>query len=218
MSLELVLASASPRRKELISLLGIPCLVEASRYEEPPAPASPVSLSNLVTSLALEKAMEVACRLQQESTPVVGADTLVTTSPCDIGVPLGKPKSDEDAVRMLRELSGRTHAVFTGIAVVVYTRSGTDALQPLVISRCVRTEVTFRALSDSMITDYVRTREPMDKAGAYGAQGYAAPFIESFSGDFYNVVGLPICCLGKMLEELGFEWQAQRTVLPQIIG
>ena len=229
----LILASASPRRQELIALLGLPFSIVPSRYEEPTPPTSPIDLPAFVTTLAMNKGLEVAQRKQAElamGTLIVGADTLVTVADADIGVPLGKPRNAEEARQMLRQLSGRTHRVYTGIAVIAggafseQTQHNNDlyssqtSIQPdafsdrspqhgLVLkSAAVCTRVRFRAMSDLMIANYVATGEPMDKAGSYGAQGYAAPFIESFEGDFFNVVGLPLCILGQMLESMGVCW------------
>ena len=207
-NVEIVLASASPRRQELIGTLGLPFRVTPSHYIEPSPPEHPVSLPDFVTLLATEKAMEVAKRLQTTPFPsdniryILGADTLVSLEET-IGTPLGKPKDTQDAFRMLSLLSGRTHFVYTGIALIGLSKDHNLA-QP--VTRVVKTKVRFRELSDSMISRYIETGEPMDKAGAYGAQGYAAPFIEGFEGDFFNVVGLPLCELGKLLEDCGVCW------------
>ncbi len=203
----LILASSSPRRRELVALLGLPYVVVPSRYEEPPAPDTPVDLPEFVTRLALGKAREVAERMGRElnaGAVVLGADTLVAPDDAEVGVPLGKPRDDEDARRMLRVLSGRTHRVYTGIALVTASSSAVHLA-------AVCTRVRFRALTDTMIADYVETGEPLDKAGAYGAQGYAAPFIESLEGDFFNVVGLPLCAVGRALEMIQSDWWRQRS-------
>jgi septum formation protein len=210
----LVLASASPRRRELMALLGVPFEVMPSRYAEPNPPQSPVGLPGLVTDLAIAKAVEVAERVQDCERTIIGADTLVTLSHSDSGVPLGKPVDEQDAARMLRMLSGTTHFVYTGVALAGY-RHGSVHVDA---SSSVRTAVTFRELSSDMIEDYVRTGEPMDKAGAYGAQGYASPFITSFDGDYFNVVGLPVSALAIMLESCGIEWWRHRCVMPPVIG
>jgi septum formation protein len=210
----LVLASASPRRRELLALLGMPFTVVPSRFEEPPAPAAPVSLPELVISLAAAKALEVARRLGDNKITVIGADTLVTLSHSDTGVPLGKPGDTRGAAQMLALLAGNTHFVYTGLALAVFSDGGSRVLA----STSERTGVTFRELNSTMIDNYVETGEPLDKAGAYGAQGYAAPFIESFDGDFYNVVGLPLCSLGNLLESCGIVWWNHRSSMPQIIG
>src|ERR1700722_12703233 len=110
----LVLASASPRRRELLTLVGVAFSLTPSKFEEPPAPTTPVSLPQLVTSLASSKALEVAQRLQDEQVIVIGADTLVTLSNLENGVPLGKPADSADAARMLGMLAGNTHYVYTG--------------------------------------------------------------------------------------------------------
>ena len=197
----LILASASPRRRELLALLGIPFNVVPSAYDEPPGPDAPTSLPDFVTPLAANKAMEVAQR--SPDSLVIGADTIVALSQSDVGVPLGKPADAADAERMLRLLSGNVHSVYTGV-VLLRTREPGQIDAP--IAAAVRTRVRFRAMNDRMIADYIATGEVMDKAGAYGAQGYAAPFIESFDGDFFNVVGLPLCTVGRLLEQAGVEW------------
>jgi septum formation protein len=198
----LILASASPRRRELLALLGLPYEVMPSGYEEP-APASPVNMADFVSGLALGKAQDVARRI--DSGWIIGADTEVALEDGEMGVPLGKPRDEADARRMVRELAGRWHAVYTGVALVHVENGATVSA----VSEAVRTRVKFRALSEELIAAYVATGEPMDKAGAYGAQGYAAPFIEAFDGDFFNVVGLPLCTLGLMLERAGITWQPQ---------
>ena len=206
--IELILASASPRRKELIATLGLPFQTIPSRYEEPSAPNYAISLPDFVMFLASQKALEVATRIK--SLPlqhpaqrwVIGADTLVSLEE-GVGKPLGKPIDEADAIRMLTLLSGREHYVYTGIALIRIEAEETNS-EP--ICRVVKTKVRFRELSNRMIQNYVRTGEPMDKAGSYGAQGFAAPLIERFEGDFFNVVGLPLCELGKLLEECGVEW------------
>ena len=129
-----------------------------------------------------------------------------------MGTPLGKPQDAEDAARMLKTLSGRSHLVCTGVALIKVSESG--EMQPPV-QTAISTRVTFRPLSDAMIAAYVATGEPMDKAGAYGAQGFAAPFIERIEGDFFNVVGLPLCALGQLLEQAGFDWQKLRMEFKQ---
>ena len=243
----LILASASPRRRELIALLGMPFTVMPSRYEEPTPPTTPIALPAFVTQLAVHKAEEVAQRVHSELAQgalVLAADTLVSIDDADLGVPLGKPADAAAACRMLRQLSGRTHRVYTGFAIIgeekgkrergkeeppvelsdthPATNSLPSSLFPspfsLLHTSSVCTRVRFRELSEAMIADYVATREPLDKAGAYGAQGYAAPFIESFDGDFFNVVGLPLCELGRALEAVGVSWWRFRQEMPPLIG
>ena len=187
----LVLASASPRRKELLEMLGVRgfAVVPAPDGEEtPPAGLSP---AETVKHIALGKARAVAALRSPDDT-VIAADTLVYLG----DEPLGKPAGEEEARRMLRMLSGRGHTVYTGLAVI----SGGE-----VRTRAVATDVYFRELSEGEIERYVATGEPLDKAGAYGAQGRAAVFIRSISGDFFNVVGLPLCALSEILDGFGVE-------------
>jgi septum formation protein len=142
-------------------------------------------------ALARHKAREVEGRSEKHDV-IVAADTVVWLG----GKVYGKPKDQDEAARMLRALSGNTHEVYTGVCVL---REGRECL------RAVKSEVRFRTLSEHEIAAYIATGEPMDKAGAYGAQGKAALFVESITGDFFNVMGLPLCTLGRMLHELGVE-------------
>ena len=144
----------------------------------------------LVIALSRRKAEEIAARYASAEDAVIGADTIVVLD----GRVLGKPSGAGDARRMLRALSGRSHSVYTGVTVI---RGGET------LSHAERTEVFFRVLSDDEIDRYIATGEPMDKAGAYGAQGWASLFVERLEGDFFNVMGLPLCALGKLLKQLG---------------
>ena len=178
--MKLILASASPRRRELLEMLHVENLeIHPAKGEEKPHPE--LTPDALVTELAAAWA--------RPEDIVVGADTVVVLD----GRVLGKPKNEADAAAMLRALSGRTHTVYTGVAV---ERGGERRLH------AERTDVRFRALTDAEIAAYIATGEPMDKAGAYGAQGYASLFVEHLDGDFFNVMGLPLCALGKLLKEL----------------
>ena len=168
-------------------------------------PVVSIDMPAYVMQLATNKAQEVASRMS--SGLVLGADTLVTPDDSDWGVPLGKPADDRDALRMLQQLSGRTHRVYTGVAILTAGRNDWSAPH---VTSAVCTRVRFRQLSETMILDYIATGEPRDKAGAYGAQGYAAPFIESFDGDFFNVVGLPLCEVGRLLETFDAAWWQRR--------
>jgi septum formation protein len=196
---KIILASASPRRRELMALLRVPFEVVPSRYQEPSPPATPVSLPRFVTELAISKATDVAQRIQEGL--VLGADTEVSLEG-EMGLPLGKPATAGEARAMLRSLAGRTHSVYTALAIISVNNG---ILQPP-LSEVVCTHVRFRELTEAMIEAYIETKEPFDKAGAYGAQGYAAPYIEAIEGDFFNVVGLPLCALGRLLEKLGIAW------------
>jgi septum formation protein len=181
----LVLASASPRRRELLAQAGFTFTVTPASIPEDPQPGeNPVSY---VTRLAREKAEAVFARLQSEIV-VLGADTTVVAPNGEI---LGKPADATDAARMLRLLSGATHQVITGVAVV--SSSGTETAAGV-------THVTMLTLSDEEIAAYIATGEPMDKAGAYAIQGRAARWIPRIHGCYFNVVGLPLALVSGMLE------------------
>ncbi|MFZ1086418.1 MAG: Maf family protein [Terracidiphilus sp.] len=181
----LVLASASPRRRELLMQAGFSFDVHPAHIPEEPLPGEePVAY---VTRLALEKAQAVYDELGDLKAVVLGADTTVTL---DEQI-LGKPEDTADAARMLRLLSGRTHRVLTGVAVVC--AEGTEATAEV-------TTVRFRSLTEEEITDYIASGEPMDKAGAYAIQGRAARWIPRIEGCYFNVVGLPIARVAEMLE------------------
>ncbi|MFN3648996.1 MAG: Maf family protein [Armatimonadota bacterium] len=188
----LILASASPRRQELIRLLRIPFEVLPSAYEEhlPERHPSPGALAE---HLAAAKAIDVARRHRQ--TWVLGADTVVA-----LGDRIyGKPADEVDGARMLRELSGRTHQVMTGVALVRL-----DERDPVTRTFHAVTDVTFRELAEEEIAAYLRTGEPSDKAGAYAIQGYGGLLIREIRGDYPNVVGLPLTPLALLLRELGW--------------
>ena len=178
----IILASQSPRRQELLGLMKIPYTVRVADIDETmdpdEAPFDEVARISRRKALAIEHG---------DDDLVIAADTIVV---CD-GRVLGKPHSEIEAKQMLRSLSGRTHQVMTGVTVL---RSGK------LHSHTEVTDVRFRSLTDGQIDAYVATGEPMDKAGAYGIQGGAALFVEGISGDYYNVVGLPVCRLQQMLE------------------
>lgn len=186
--MNIVLASGSPRRRELMEMLGIDNLkiIPAKGEERPPRGAEP---PDLVMALAAAKAREVA-RLCPAEDIVIGADTIVWAR----GQVFGKPRDEADAERMLRVLSDSTHQVYTGVCVI---KDGEEDC------RYDMTAVTFRRLTDGEIKAYIATGEPMDKAGAYGAQGKAALFVRGIEGDFFNVMGLPLCLLGEMLNRRG---------------
>ena len=168
-------------------MLGVPELeICPAVGEEKPHPE--LEPGELVKELALRKAEEIQRRFPEAL--IIGADTVVALE----GKVLGKPKSPADARRMLSELSGRQHSVFTGVAVL---------RQNLCLTHAERTEVFFRPLEAQEIARYVDTGEPLDKAGAYGAQGLGSLFVERIEGDFFNVMGLPLCALGKLLRQAG---------------
>jgi septum formation protein len=209
----LVLASASPRRRELLTQAGFTFEVHPAHIPESPKPnEDPIAY---VVRLAREKAEAAYAVLSRDATPdplrqaqgrpstavaaatsaqddslvVLGADTTVVLD----GLILGKPEDAADAARMLRLLSGRTHRVITGVAVVTAARTEVSAEV---------TAVKFLTLSDEEIAAYIATGEPMDKAGAYAIQGRAAKWIPRIEGDYFNVVGLPIALVSTLLESI----------------
>jgi septum formation protein len=184
----MILASASPRRRELLTQAGFTFTVEAADIDE--SRHEWEEASAYVLRLAEEKARAIFARHSAEgdSLIVLGADTCVV---CEEEI-LGKPMDAADALRMLRMLSARTHRVLTGVAAV--TRSET-------ISAVESTEVTFSPIPEAELTAYCATDEPMDKAGAYGIQGYAARWIPSIHGCYFNVMGLPIARTVRLIEQ-----------------
>jgi septum formation protein len=188
MNSNLILASASPRRKELLELLQIPFEVIVSEVEE--IVDEKLHPAEMVQSLAQQKASNVA--KTNQTSFVIGSDTLVVYG----GRMLGKPTNKSEAIEMLQMLSGNTHDVFTGVTII----NGEQ-----VHSFFEKTSVTFFLLSEKEIVDYVSTGEPMDKAGAYGIQGYGALLVEGIFGDYYSVVGLPIARTHRELLNMGFK-------------
>ena len=182
--MNVILASQSPRRKELLGLFHFPFTIRVADVDETMDPAKPV----------YDEVARVS-RAKAEATPhtpgdvVIAADTIVV---CD-GQRLGKPVDEQDAYRMLRLLSGRDHQVMTGLC-VLYNGTATTCTEV--------TDIHFRELSDREIYAYIRSGDPMDKAGSYGIQGGAALFAERLAGDYYNVMGLPVCRLGMLLRQI----------------
>ena len=191
--MQLILASQSPRRKELLGLFRVPFTVRVADVDE-----------TMDSAKAPFDEVARVSRLKAEAVPhtpediVVAADTIVVCG----GQILGKPKDEADAFRMLRLLSGKEHQVMTGLTVL---RGNTATVCTEV------TDIRFRPLSDREINAYIRTKEPMDKAGAYGIQGGAALFAERMVGDYYNVMGLPVCRLGQILNTIAPEWMEENT-------
>lgn len=188
--MQIILASQSPRRRELLTQMGLPFTVRVADIDEqlqrdlPPA--------ELVARISAEKAAAVAAEVNDPDALIIAADTVVTVD----GTVLGKPRDEADAKRMLSLLSGRAHRVFTGFTLQQGAR---------VVSHSEETEVHFRPLSDEEISAYIATGEPMDKAGAYGIQGRGSLLVRSLSGDYFNVMGLPVCALGQALKEFGVQ-------------
>lgn len=188
MSPRVILASASPRRRELLSLIGLEHEVRPADVDETRvAGEAPRAYAD---RLARAKANAAA----SPDVVAIGCDTIVVVD----GEVLGKPRDEADATRMLRLLSGRSHMVMTAVAVAFAGRMASDVVQ---------VGVTFRPLGDSEIADYIRTGEPMDKAGAYGIQGYGATIVDRVAGDYFAVMGLPLNRLVRLLELLGFEYR-----------
>lgn len=189
---KLILASASPRRRELMEQTGISFTVIPADTDESVADGLPPK--TMVKHLARQKALAVAA--EHPDAVVLGADTVVAID----GEILGKPKDEEDARRMLRLLSGRKNCVHTGVCIV--TPDGTA------ITFCETSHVTFRGLSPDAIERYIATGEPMDKAGAYAIQGEGAKLVRDYDGDYCNIVGLPVWrvlgVLGKLDSDLPF--------------
>ncbi len=185
-----VLASSSPRRRELLALVGIPHIVIPADIDESVLPGEDPRAH--AERLAREKASAIAAR--EPNAIVVAADTIVVVD----GNILGKPRDDGEAAVMLRRLSGRGHVVLTAVAVARGTEvaSGVEAV-----------DVEFRHLSDDDIRRYIATREPMDKAGAYGIQGYGATIVERIDGDYFAVMGLALGRLVGLMASLGVEYR-----------
>lgn len=188
--MEIILASGSPRRKELLHTLGLDFTVRESRADETVDQALPPYF--ICEQLSLLKASSVAAELKSEGTDaiVIGADTIVVAD----GAIVTKPKDTQDAKNILSSLSGNWHSVFTGVTVMNTKNAKSETFY-------VETKVHFIKLNDAVVDAYIKTGEPMDKAGAYGIQGKGAQFIDRIDGDYFNVVGLPICKLAQVLKE-----------------
>lgn len=192
--MKIILASASPRRKELLAQIGLVFEVQVSEVEEQVSTTVPCYL---VQSLSRQKAEAVFHALAgtEEEVLVIGADTVVS---CD-GRILGKPKDPEHAKEMLRMLQGRSHEVYTGVTLLYRAREEENTSSIEGKSFYEATKVNFCPMSEAEIEDYVATGDPMDKAGAYGIQGICARYISGIEGDYNNVVGLPV---GRLYQEM----------------
>src|SRR5512140_3837023 len=188
MSVTVVLASSSPRRRDLLSLIGLEHQVRPADVDET------VRAGEAPRDYADRLACEKALRIAAPDAITIGCDTIVVVD----GQVLGKPIDEEDAARMLRVLSGRSHLVMTAVAVVHDGR---------VVCDVVSVDVTFRVLRDAEIEDYIRTGEPMAKAGAYGIQGFGATIVDRVDGDYFAVMGLPLNRLVRLIESLGFVYR-----------
>ena len=187
--MKIVLASQSPRRRQLLGQMGLEFTTQSPEMDESAFHGR--DARDLVETLSREKARWVA-RQQTPDTLVIGADTVVVLD----GAILGKPRDWAEAEAMLAALSGRDHQVFTGVTLCQGDR---------ILTQAEETQVTFRPLTGQEIRQYVSTGEPMDKAGAYGIQGLGGLLVEGIRGDYHNVMGLPICRLGRMLLNFGVD-------------
>lgn len=183
--MKLILASASPRRKELLGKLGVQFEILPAQGEEVITKELP---SEAVEELSLQKAKEAAAQQDMECI-VIGADTIVAK---DEKI-MGKPKNEEEAFRMLSEISDAVHQVYTGVTII---KTGEN---PQTITFSEKTDVLIYPMTEKEILDYIATGDPLDKAGAYGIQGDFAIHVKGIVGDYYNVVGLPI---GRVYQEL----------------
>ncbi|KAM5221076.1 putative bifunctional dTTP/UTP pyrophosphatase/methyltransferase protein [Ctenodactylus gundi] len=212
-----VLASASPRRQEILSTAGLRFEVVPSRFKETLDKASFASPSAYAMETAKQKALEVARRLHQKDLRapdvVIGADTVVAVD----GLILEKPADKQDAYRMLSRLSGREHGVFTGVCIVrCRVTDGDGRLEMDVTEFHEETRVTFSELSEEMLWDYIHSGEPMDKAGGYGIQALGGLLVERVAGDFLNVVGFPLNHFCKQLAQLYGPVGATRDPIPPV--
>lgn len=189
---KIILASASPRRRELLEQGGIPFTVIPSQAEEKITTEQP---GQVVEELSYLKCSDIYEKSLGDVL-VIGADTVVASE----GKILGKPSSQKDAVKILQSLQGREHEVYTGVTIMA--REGNENRKKTFHEK---TKVVFYPMSDEEIRSYVNTGEPMDKAGAYGIQGKSAVFIKEISGDYNNVVGLPLARLYQELKNMGIE-------------
>jgi len=187
---KIILASASPRRRELLQQIGLDFQVIPSHAEEAVLPGE--TPAQHVIRLSIDKATEVANRSKTKGRWYIGSDTIVL---CDEQI-LGKPVDEQDAARMLKMLSGREHQVLSGFAVI-------DRQTDRQLAEAVSTRVRFRQLTDEEIARYIASEEPADKAGAYAIQGLGVCFVAGIEGSYTNVVGLPLCRLTLALKELG---------------
>lgn len=198
-NLKVILASGSPRRRELLSRAGIEFEIITSNIEEKTTEHEPDKvvreLSYIKAEDVLRKIVNRQSSLGKMKIVVIGADTVVSKN----GHIMGKPKSEAEAFDMIRFIQGSTHQVYTGVTTLVY-QPDTKKVQASAFVEC--TDVTVLAMGDSEINDYIATGDCMDKAGAYGIQGNFGVYVERINGDYNNVVGLPIARLYQKLKEL----------------
>lgn len=189
---KIILASGSPRRKELLLQIGIVPEIIVSHVEEKITSDVP---AEVVMSLAEQKAVDVAKEMP-EGTVILGADTVVAAD----GKILGKPKSHEEAYEMIRRLAGRSHQVYTGVCLV---KKGPEGEADTVVSFYDETDVNVSPMTEKEIREYADSEEPMDKAGSYAVQGFFARYIDGLKGSYANVMGLPVHLVYQELKKLG---------------
>lgn len=188
---KIILASASPRRRELMAQAGYEFEVQVSHKEETYSSETP---DEIVKELALLKARDIAEQNAVEDLVVIGADTVVAYQ----GAILGKPKSKEDAFAMIQSFQGDKHQVYTGVAILSYDEEGNET----VVNHAVKTDVYVNSMTDEEIWKYIESDNVMDKAGSYGIQSGFAIHIEKIEGDYFNVVGLPISYIYNILKDI----------------
>ena len=189
--MKLILASASPRRKELLAKTGFSFDIIPAKGEEKITKEIP---AEVVMELSQQKAQEIAEK-QTEDCIIIGADTIVAKG----DTIMGKPKDEADAFRMLEMISDDCHQVYTGVTII---RTGKN---PQTITFAEKTDVYLYPISEKDIHAYIKSGDPMDKAGAYGIQGTASLFVSGIKGDYFNVVGLPVCALAILLRDFGIK-------------
>ena len=189
---KIILASGSPRRKELLLQIGIVPEIIVSHVEEKITSDVP---AEVVMSLAEQKAVDVAKEMT-EGTVILGSDTVVAAD----GKILGKPKSHEEAYEMIRRLAGRSHQVYTGVCLV---KKGPEGEADTVVSLYDETDVNVSPMTEKEIREYADSEEPMDKAGSYAVQGFFARYIDGLKGSYANVMGLPVHLVYQELKKLG---------------
>ena len=189
---KIILASGSPRRKDILNMLKIPFEVIQSEADE--SCKEGISPKDMVSILSERKAKAVSSLIKEDAV-IIGADTVVYLE----GKTLGKPETEKDAFNMLKMLSGKTHEVYTGIT-VIFKKGETEKT----ITKADKTAVTFKNLTEKNISDYILSKEPFGKAGAYAVQGIGGVYIEKIDGDFFTVVGMSPKVLSDILESEGF--------------
>jgi len=188
---KIILASASPRRRELLAQAGYEFEIQVSHKEETYTSATP---DEIVKELALLKAKDIAEQNDAKNMIVIGADTVVAHK----GAILGKPKSKDDAYEMIKGFQGDKHQVYTGVAILDYDIDGKETI----VNHAVKTDVYVNPMTDEEIWNYIQSDNVMDKAGSYGIQSGFAVHIEKIEGDYFNVVGLPVSYIYQMLKKL----------------